>query len=131
MKNNDALSNRYIPGTCNIGKKEIQRRYLQFMIGFVLTFICISLIESNHLNHSWKLVIFIPFSYSILCFLQAFFKFCVLFGVKGVFNFNDKRIITKITNEEYRSKDQRKSVWIFILSVLIGLTFSIIYYLLD
>src|SRR4051812_750786 len=101
-------NNQYIPGTCNIGKKEIQRRYLQFTAGIVVTLLCISLVESNQLKSAWKLLIFIPLTYSVLCFLQAFFKFCVLFGIKGVYNFNDKRITTKITNEDYRSKDRRK-----------------------
>jgi hypothetical protein len=122
--------NQYIPGTCNIGKKEIQRRYLQSTIGFILTIVIIFLIESNHSNNNLKLLIVIPLTYSILCFLQAFYKFCVLFGVKGLYNFNDKRIFTKISYKDYISKDRRRSIWIFFLSVLIGGLLSIAYFLI-
>ena len=121
----------YIPGKCNLGKEETDRRKLQTWIGMGTTILCIIVIQVFYLTQPWRLIVFIPLSYSILCFQQARQKFCVLFGINGVYNFTDKRKVVAIKEEESLEKDRKKAWQIIFTSTLIAFIIVIVYFYLP
>jgi hypothetical protein len=127
----DKTSDAYNPGVCNLGKKETSDRKLKAYSGLILTIFCIAVIEWMNLSNKYRLLIFFPLAYSIICFIQAKEKFCVVFGLRGVYNFNDKRKLTKISSKEFISKDRRKSLWILFQSVIFAIIITILYYYLP
>ncbi len=82
----------YIPGTCNIGKAELEKRKQAAIFSAVLTIICIALMQYYDVDRIWKLLIFIPATSFAVSFQQWYFKFCVAFGIKGVFNYGNKTL---------------------------------------
>jgi len=118
----------YIPGTCNIGRKEIQRRKIQATIGLFVSVVSMFLLFPNKQPGLLRLIVFAPIFYTVLCFLQAKNKFCILFGITGVFNFNDSRKLTPVKEKDFHAKDRRKSILILFLSGLIAFIITIIYF---
>ena len=73
------------------------------------------------LNPWLRLVVFLPALVSALGFLQAAFRFCVAFGSRGLFNMDHAAGETEsVDKAEFRTKDQKKVVQIWIYSVLIA-----------
>lgn len=120
----------YIPGACNIGRKEIQRRKIQATIGVIVSIVLMFLLFPYHRPELFRLFVFPPLAYTVLCFLQAINKFCVLFGLRGVFNFNDERILTTVKQYDFVLKDRRKAILIIFLSGLIAFIITVIYFYL-
>lgn len=111
----------YIPGTCNIGQAEIRLRLMSGWLGLGLTIVLWIILELVHSAPGWKLFVFMPAMLSASGFLQAYFHFCAGFGMKGMFNFGletGKTIM--VMQDEFRKKDRQKSLFIMLLSALIG-----------
>ena len=119
--------NAYLPGKCNIGKKEIEKRKWLALSGLLIVIASVYILQVYSFSYQWRALIFFPLSYSILCFLQAKNKFCVLFGLTGVFNFNDIRKLTSIKEIDYHQKDRRKSLIIIFTSIFVALVITMIY----
>src|ERR1700733_10612991 len=79
----------YIPGVCNIGPQEIKRRRDGIFLSLGLLIAVIILLQVLHAGHFWRFIIILPAAYFGVSFQQWYFKFCVKFGLKGVFNFGD------------------------------------------
>jgi len=121
----------YIPGICNLGKKEINKRKVQSIAGLALTILCIITLQFFHFEPVWRLIVFAPLFYSIICFLQAREKFCVVFGIYGVYNFTDERNVVAVEEEEYHTKDRKKAFKIFFTSLAIAIVIVVIYFYLP
>ena len=124
-------SESYIPGVCNIGKKEIRRRKLFAIAGLLITVICILIMQVYHTNRAWRLLIFFPAASSATGFIQAYSKFCLAFGMKGVFNFGNIGSTFSTGQKEHLKKDRKKAIQILSLSMALGLGFAIAYFLLP
>lgn len=118
----------YIPGVCNIGKKEIERRKHAAIFGFALCLLCITLIQWFDADRVWKLLLFIPAASLGVSFQQWYFKFCVAFGIKGVFNFGNIGKTFSVEQKEYFRKDRIKAWQMIISGILFGVIAAIIYY---
>lgn len=121
----------YIPGVCNIGKKEIERRIQAAIFGAVLCIVCIALIEWLDVDRIWKLLLFIPAASFGVSFQQWYFKFCVMFGIKGVFNFGGIGKTFTVEQKEYFRKDRIKAWQMIITGILFGIATALIYYWLP
>lgn len=121
----------YIPGVCNIGKKEIERRIQAAIFGAVLCIVCIALIEWLDVDRLWKLLLFIPAASFGVSFQQWYFKFCVMFGIKGVFNFGGIGKTFTVEQKEYFRKDRIKAWQMIITGILFGIATALIYYWLP
>jgi len=119
----------YIPGVCNIGKKEIKRRKQAAIFGFVLCIVCITLIQWLEADRIWKLLLFIPAASLGISFQQWYFKFCVAFGIKGVFNFGNIGKTFTVEQKEYFRKDRIKAWQMIISGVLFGIAAALLYFL--
>ena len=87
--NDKDSDNHYIPGVCNIGKEETQRRIKAGWSGLILTIITATLLLWLGADRSWRLLIFIPAIMGATGFIQAYSKFCVYFGFGHIFNFGE------------------------------------------
>ena len=121
----------YIPGVCNIGKKEIERRKQAAIFSVVLCIVCITLIQWLEADRIWKLLLFIPAASLGVSFQQWYFKFCVAFGIKGVFNFGGIGKTFSVEQKEYFRKDRIKAWQMIISGILFGIAAALIYYYLP
>jgi predicted nucleic acid-binding Zn ribbon protein len=125
------MQNEYLPGSCNLGIKEIESRKRKALIGLILTILWIVYLQINHFTSEWRLIIFFPLFYSIVCFYQAQQKFCVAFGLLGIFNFGERGNSKSVADELHKKKD-RKNAWrIIFLSLIFTLLIVVTYYLLP
>ena len=97
---------------------------------------------SNQHTHNYGIAIFsfwfcleiyrfFPLSYAILCSFQAQQKFCVAFGIKGIFNFEEMRKSTIIENTENKKKDNIKAWQIIFKSFFLAFLIVTIYFFLP
>ena len=113
---------QYIPGTCNIGPKEIRLRRIAGWIGLISTLLLGALFIYLHVLPWVRIVLFIPATISALGFLQAAFHFCAAFGMKGLFNVSSEVGKTEsVSQQEFLNADKRKALVIISYAVWIGL----------
>lgn len=114
-------SNEYVPGTCNIGKAEIRRRWAIGWIGLTFGLLLWAALALSEVSRGWRLLVFLPATFAAIGFLQAAWHFCARFGLGGVFNFGPNVGETDtVEMAEYRRKDRRKALQIIGLSLAIG-----------
>lgn len=130
-RNSNDSDSHYIPGVCNIGKKEIKRRIQAAIFGALLCIVCIALIQLLNADRIWKLLLFIPAASFGVSFQQWYFKFCVMFGIKGVFNFGNIGKTFTVEQKEYFRKDRIKAWQMIISGILFGVVVALIYYFLP
>ncbi|MFZ5552476.1 MAG: hypothetical protein ACOZCO_05115 [Bacteroidota bacterium] len=121
----------YIPGTCNIGKKEIERRKMAAIFSFIFCILFIAFMQWYEAAKIWKLLLFIPASSLGVSFQQWYFKFCVAFGIKGVFNFGNIGKTFSVEQKENYRKDRVKAWQIIVSGLGFGLLVGLLYYLLP
>lgn len=125
------MENKYIPGVCNIGKKEIDFRRNFGIAGATLSVITAIFLFLLGVPNVFRIIIFLPIFASAFGFLQAKFHFCAEFAMVGVFNFSDKlRNTESVTQAEFRRKDQIKALKIFIYSFAIASILTVIFILI-
>jgi predicted secreted protein len=118
----------YIPGTCNIGNEQLQKRK-KFLIKTVsATLLCIVFLQIFHLDKIWRLFMFVPFTLTIIGAQQVYFKFCYLFGLKGYYGFGEVGKAKTVTDEENIKRDKAKARKMILSSVIIGAILTVIYY---
>jgi len=122
-------SSEYIPGICNIGKKEIERRKYAALFSLVLCVLCVIIIEWLQTEKMWRLLLFIPATSLGVSFQQWRSKFCVAFGIKGVFNFGDLGKTFNVEQQEYYRKDRRKALSMIFYGVVFGSIVAVLFYL--
>ncbi|MFZ9846706.1 MAG: hypothetical protein ACO3EE_00985 [Flavobacteriales bacterium] len=123
--------NHYIPGTCNIGPKEISVRKKASILAAIVCVISMVLILILHTHKSWRLMLFIPATACAVTFQQWYFKFCVAFGIKGIFNFGDLGKSFSIQQKAHYRKDRMKAIKMIIVGMLFGLIISVLFYFLP
>ncbi len=125
------MPSTYIPGTCNIGKPDIQWRLRLGWAGLFATIVLWVLLARVRPSPAWFLLLFIPATLSALGFVQAFSHFCVAFGMKGLFNVSDALLAREsVEQAAFRAKDRKKAIRILLSCVLIGAAVAVSAYLL-
>jgi len=119
--------NQYIPGVCNIGKLEIKARTKTMYFSLILLLADIIILELLHANHWWGLTVFIFAASFAVSFQQVYFKFCVNFGMRGVFNFGDMGKTFTVEQKEYYDKDRAKALKMIIAGIVFGAMVILIY----
>jgi hypothetical protein len=123
-------ADKYIPGVCNIGKDEIKRRRTGMFLGLGLLIVVFILLEVFKVDKLWRLIIFLPAVSFAINFQQWYLKFCVRFGLKGVYNFKDVGNALTIEQKEYLRKDRMKATKMILTGVAFGLILTLAYYFL-
>ena len=126
-----ATKQEYIPGICNIGPAEINKRRQSGWLGLGATILLWIVFWVFRVPAIWRLLLFFPAAMSATGFLQAGLHFCAGFGMLGVFNFGSEVGKTETVEQaEFRHKDQRKALQIILYSVTIGIAIAIAGFLL-
>ena len=119
-------TSNYIPGACNIGKAEINKRKQFGIIGLILTAFAYSLFVYFEVSRGVRFLTFIPAVISAIGFLQARMRFCVYYGLAEMFNFDSLGKSSKVENDEFVRKDKKRARLIIYSSVLIGIVVGLI-----
>ena len=129
--NKEIEETRYIPGVCNIGQIEVRRRFRIGFVGLALMVAWILTIELLKLPSLFKLGLFIPAFYTLSGFLQAFGKFCFIYGWKGVSSFAGRRKFENIAEKEYQKKDRKRAESFIMIVTFSSVIITAIYILLS
>lgn len=126
MEKGNISDSDYIPGTCNIGKEEVnKRKRLMALAGIgviAFTFLCFNRADSI----SMKFLLFIFSSGFTLVYIQVRKKFCVSFGLAGYFNFGKPGSAEKVADKSFLIEDRKKALKILLVSLLSGLVFTLL-----
>lgn len=111
---------RYVPGKCNIGPEEINRRRAFGWGALAVTMLAgVGLLKSRT-NRWWRLLLFFPASASASGFLQARLHFCSGFSRLGVYNFGPAGETHEVTDPTARADDRRRGNQINLYAALVG-----------
>jgi hypothetical protein len=108
----------YIPGVCNIGKAEIQRRANKLKIAIVLILVITVwylLIPFNKILFALLISISV---YASILFFQIQNKFCIVYGMLSIFNFEEIGKRKKIENADFIKQDKRLVMKIVLYSLI-------------
>ena len=120
-------NDKYIPGVCNIGPAEINRRRRSGWFGLGVTVLLWLAFVVLRVPAPWRLFLFLPAFISAEGFLQAAFHFCAGFGSRGLYNFGTEVGKTETVEQaEFRKKDQGKALLISLYSALIGIAVAVL-----
>jgi hypothetical protein len=111
---------QYIPGSCNIGKKEIQRRQFVGVAGLFLsisTFVTLNSMDASIIS---SLAIFFPLMMTFTGLVQSRSKFCLAYGFAGTFNIGKLGEISKVASPEDRAADRKTALLILGKSFLLA-----------
>ena len=121
-------SPEYIPGTCNIGPEEISRRKIATVVSLILTIAVLILIIVLHPDRLWRLTIFVPVAALVINFQQMYFRFCVNFGMRGIYNLSKPGKYDTVEQAEFRKKDRNKAMKMIVTGIVAGLVSTLIFY---
>jgi len=107
----------YVSGSCNIGQQEIKRRYQTAIFGAAL-YLIFAIV-------GWSNFIFIPALIASVGFIQARKKFCVAFGLMGVFNLGATGITQKVSGKKDLSEDRKYAVSVLTQSIILAAAISL------
>jgi len=96
----------YIPGTCNIGPVEIRRRYRIGFFGLGVTLVIFIILEILDAAKPYRFLIFPSVYYSLSGFIQAKYRFCYVFGLKGVYSMVGRKQFHSVEEKEAQRKDR-------------------------
>ena len=123
------VGTKYIPGVCNIGKAELNRRKNGVFLSLTLLVINVVILQLLPHDKIWNLTVFLTVSYFAISFQQWYFKFCVKFGLQGVFNFGDMGKTFTVEQQEFYKKDRAKAIKMISSGIIIGIFAAVIYYM--
>ena len=119
----------YIPGQCNIGPAETNKRLRIGYIGLALMIIFIISAEVYDIPQIWKLALFAPTVYALSGFIQARNHFCFLFGFLGLFSFTGKK--SRVRDEHQLQKDRIKALYLISQIVFGSALITLMYYFIS
>jgi hypothetical protein len=122
---------KYISGVCNIGPEERRRRLNGAIYSGVLTIAEIIILSMLRINPLWQLTLFIPAASLGVGFLQWHNKFCVAFGLMGVFNFGEIGTTFSVEQREYLKRDRIKARRMIMIGIAFGLICAAGFYFLH
>jgi hypothetical protein len=119
----------YEPGVCNIGRKEIRKRYALAVVGFAIAAIVSYIILSSYLPRWALLSSFIPLLVGFEGFYQGYLGFCAGFAAAGVYDFTGSGgSKSKVTDPESHKRDMKKANRIHLYSIISGMIVTAIIY---
>lgn len=72
----------------------------------------------------------VPFTLSAIAFQQVYFRFCYVFGLKGLMGMDELGKVEKV-EEAYRKPGRKKAQRMIATSILYGFILTLIYYFLP
>ncbi|MEO8087212.1 MAG: hypothetical protein ABI763_10355 [Bacteroidota bacterium] len=121
---------RYKPGTCNMGAREVsvRKKFLAFfaviMIGF--TICCFAYCDSIF---SWIALIGSSFAVIVL-YLEIKYRFCIIFGFFHLYNFKQLGNLEEVQCKEDQQCDNKRVKKIIFQSLFISVVLSSIVHMM-
>jgi hypothetical protein len=110
----------YAPGACNISAQEGTLRLASGYVGIGLTVAAALAFFALGVPPLWRLTLFLPAVMAASGFLQASLKFCVNYGMRGVYNVANEVGETSQVDQASKGADRRRALTILGWSSLIG-----------
>jgi hypothetical protein len=120
----------YQAGACNIGPSEIKRRRQGALVGAILFAITTVLFVVTDASTSTRLVTFIPALLFAVGMIQSKRRFCVAYGLMGVFSFEKLGDTKKVTVNQDLKADKKYAVKLLLQSVAIAIVLTALVVLL-
>lgn len=122
---------KYIPGQCNIGKFEAERRLKLGVIGVLVTCALSFIFYVFAIDKFIIFILIYPFVFmASLGLYQYKYKFCVYYAINQVFNFENLINLTQIKSLKDQEKDKAKALEIIIYSLIIAFIYTVLYIIL-
>ena len=121
----------YIPGSCNIGIREIRRRQLVGGIGLFLTLSTVFGFYHQHATRMARFGTFLPALVMSIGYLQARKKFCLAFGLSGLFNFGTLGKTRRVISEVDRRIDRSAAIRLLVQAVGLAAAITAFVFLLP
>ncbi|MFX1253748.1 MAG: hypothetical protein ACFFCZ_19205 [Promethearchaeota archaeon] len=125
-----AAKDTYIPGVCNIGDAETKQRRRFGWAGLIFTMIGLFVLIILNFSPLFAFLLFVPASLSALGFIQARKRFCALYGLISVYNFDKIGMQIQVEEKENQARDRKEAYILILQSVGIGMIVSFIAFLL-
>ena len=103
----------YAPGACNISPQEGTLRLVSGFIGVGLTLAAGLAFFALGVPRLWRLTLFLPALMASIGFLQATLKFCVNYGMRGVYNVSAEVGETHDVDASAKAADRRHA-WVIV-----------------
>jgi hypothetical protein len=116
----------YRPGVCNIGPAEIARRRRSGHIGSLTTIALFLVLVLTGAPPVTRLLLILPAGGAAAGYLPAWFRFCLAFGSRGVFNFDGLGEQQDVVDTAARATDRARSIQIGIAGLAIGVLVGLI-----
>ena len=120
----------YAPGACNISPEEGALRLATGLIGTGLTVAAVLAFLALGVPRAWRLTVFLPAMMAATGYLQASLKFCVNYGLRGVYNIDNELGVTTKTEGEAKAADRRRSLvilgWSAVISAVVAVVLALI-----
>ncbi|MFX1536058.1 MAG: hypothetical protein ACFFDI_17720 [Promethearchaeota archaeon] len=120
----------YVPGVCNIGDAETAQRRRLGWVGLIITVIGLFLLISLNFEPLFAFLLFFPASFSALGFIQARKRFCALYGLTSVYNFDEIGMQIQVEEKENQTRDRKEAYILILQSIVVGIIVSFIAFLL-
>lgn len=127
----NTLDQDYVPGVCNIGVAERNRRKQLGWIGIILTFAGLLIFDFLVINHDlhpfFGFILVLPAFLAAIGMLQSQQQFCVAFGLTNVYNFKPTigpKVL--IENKDARNTDRKIAIKMIIQSIILSLIIGVI-----
>ena len=79
----------------------------------------------------WRLAISIPAIAFAISFQQWRAKFCIAFGIMGVFNFEETGAYHSVVDDKAREKDKARALQIILFGIFLGIGIAIGFYFMP
>ena len=120
------MTSAYQSGVCNIGPAEIAYRRRWGHLGLIVAVVLFVALVWVGAPHWTRLALALPAAGSAVGYLQAYLRFCAAFATMGVFNFGERRDVTRVTDPVALRRDRARAFRIFGASALIGLAVGVL-----
>lgn len=122
------------PGVCNIGPAEIRVRQLSALAGVVLTVALFIILRTMKVSQAFYALEFFPVVLFTTGWNQARSRFCIYFGIRGIFNFGgltDSSSKSSIEDEAFRAADRAMALKLLGRSLALALPITAILILIS
>jgi uncharacterized membrane protein YdfJ with MMPL/SSD domain len=109
---------RYQPGACNIGPAEIRVRRATGIVGVAAAIALGAILVAVGAPSTLRWLVVLPLAGGLISLGQAYLRFCVAFGLRGVRNFGPLGQVERVEPEAL-SGDRRRAL--VILASMSGL----------
>lgn len=121
----------YKSGVCNIGGAEVRRRKVSGVIGAIFSIAYYAASISFHAPRGIRAIVFIPLVVAFTGWLQLRSKFCLAFGLMGVFNFGKLGEVSRVVDPEERQVDRKRALVMLAQAVAISAAFALVFTLIP